>query len=1529
VIGSEKTPVTAHALTCRTCHADNVDLRRCAGCHGQVLYCGRECQKRGWDEHRSICQVIQGTEKAIAAKSVNSSEIQQNELTPKSKKRLVKLIGEKCMVSFVVEGKTVDMLWDTGAQVSLIGHDWVQKHFPGKDIRPISDLVDEKLHVKSASGNDIQFLGYVELEICPPNGESCVGVPFLVTEAEFEPPILGYNVITHWLNDSSISSVFPTVEDKKVSSVLSVLENEQQNCLGVVKVGRQNIVIPKGKTRKVRCFARVGALSEQNAVFSSGEYDHWDGAVQIPQALVKVQRGANGAIILPISNLSGHDITIHKGLPIGRLEAVRSLITVVPDGENLTELNRDVDEKVVGAESVSTSGKSELWDPDIELDENVLNSDQVAKVRKMLREECQAFARDGDDIGCVPSLELDIKLKDDIPVRQPYRTLPPPLYQEVKDYVTDLLNRNWIQKSKSSYSSPMVCVRKKDNSLRLCIDYRAVNLKSHVPQVPMPRIDHEIQTLIGNKYFSVIDQSKAYHQGFVKESCRPFTAFSTPWGLYEWLRIPFGVSGAPGCFQNFMEETLVDLRDKCCIPYLDDCLIFSKTFEQHVEDVRLVLRRLKSKGIKVKPSKCKLFRLETRFVGQLVSEQGYRMDPADIQPIFDLKEKEPGTVGEVRQLMGLLGYYRKYISDFSRRARCLYDLLSEVDSPVDAKKQKSKTSRKKTKGQKSSREKVDWREEHQRTLEELINCLTTAPVMAYPDYEKPFILHTDASAEGLGAVLYQRQEDQQLRVIAYGSRSLSPAEKNYHLHSGKLEFLALKWAVCERFRDFLYYAPKFEVYTDNNPLTYILTSAKLDATRHRWVGELADFNFSLHYKPGKTNVVADFLSRQPMDFEAYMKSCTEFSGPEQLDGIGTALTGDAMKASVGWIEVLSPNPMKVAEELERILKVDEIQVVPSEELSAAQNSDAILGLVKEWYKGREKPTKEQMKEYPGRQRRKLAAWIRSWDRLSLDSTGVMHRRCKLPDGGDVSQICLPEKYYQTVYQLLHEDMAHLGPDRVVTLAQERFYWPGMVTDITKYVRKQCLCLKDKKPRILRKAALKPIQTSQPFELVAIDYVHLERSKGGYEYLLVIVDHFTKFAQAYPTRNKSGTTAANIIFDDFIPRFGFPGKLHHDQGREFENRLFHQLQQRCGIGRSRTTPYHPAGNGVCERMNQTILGMMRTLGKEHKKDWKNHVNKVVHAYNCTRSDSTGYSPFRLLFGRSPRLPVDIVFGCKQNEGLDSVETWTKQMEEAYSLARESIQKSQEKGKRNYDKHFRSTILKPGDRVLVRNLSERGGPGKLRSFWEDKVHVVVRRMGDDSPVYEVKPEAGQGRTRVLHRNLLLQCDELPFEGVEPRQTSQRKRVLPRRQPRKDDENDTSSSSDSEDGEFVWDQRLDPEHEPFEPAMGSNHEAAESQVEQAHSELEQMEQSDIEDPGSKSDESRDENSSRDDDTDEDKPSPRPQRQRRPPQKMVYNQLGEPSFQQQVFPVMRGVHPAGWPGSCGYGYGYPVFAQYPVLKI
>ena len=319
------------------------------------------------------------------------------------------------------------------------------------------------------------------------------------------------------------------------------------------------------------------------------------------------------------------------------------------------------------------------------------------------------------------------------------------------------------------------------------------------------------------------------------------------------------------------------LRDTVCIAYLDDILCYGRSFEEHVVNLKIVLKRLKSRGIKLRPDKCQFCKPEIRYLGRLISSTGYRPDPEDTSSLEKFRTP-PKTVGEVRTLLGFLGYYRNYVKDFSRKLKPVYDLLKTDSLGRTLPKKRINL---KTKTCYDSKRKINWDTKLQEVVDDVIETLKSPNVMAYPDFDVPFILHCDASSYGLGAVLYQQQGDK-MRVISFASRTLTPAEKNYHLHSGKLEFLALKWSITEKFADYLAYGPPFTVYTDNNPLTYVLTSAKLNSTGLRWVSELADYDFTIKYRPGKIGNDADGPSRNPVSVEEMEKNCTMEIDPANL-----------------------------------------------------------------------------------------------------------------------------------------------------------------------------------------------------------------------------------------------------------------------------------------------------------------------------------------------------------------------------------------------------------------------------------------------------------------------------------------------------------------------------------------------------------------------------------------------------------------------------------------------------------------------
>jgi hypothetical protein len=467
-------------------------------------------------------------------------------------------------------------------------------------------------------------------------------------------------------------------------------------------------------------------------------------------------------------------------------------------------------------------------------------------IANLLAKYSQAFSKHESDLGRTNVIEYTIDTGDSKPIKLLPRRVPMAFAGEEKKIVSEMYEQGIIQKSNSPWSSPLVLVVKKNGKIRPCVDYRRLNAVTVKDDFPLPRIQDCLDTVRGSTLFSTFDLTSGYHQIPVKREDVPKTAFVTRYGLFEFLAMPFGVCNGPKTCQRLMEMVLNGLQWQSCLIYLDDVIVFSDNFNDHMKRLETVLDRMSKAGLKFKPEKCQLLRKEVTFLGHVVSEKGVQPNPDNIAKI--LAWPTPKTVTEVRQVLGMGSYYRRFIKDFSILVRPLTDLT---------KKSKAFT----------------WTDECSKAFERLKLAFTSTEIMGFPKDEGGFYLDTDACNTAIGAVLSQFQ-DGQLRVIAYGSRTLNKAERNYCITDKEL--LAVRYFI-EYYRQYLL-GRKFCVRTDHQALIWLFSLKEPKGRIARWLEILSAFDFSVEYRAGPKHGNADTMSRcfNPRDCDCPLTDNLEY-----------------------------------------------------------------------------------------------------------------------------------------------------------------------------------------------------------------------------------------------------------------------------------------------------------------------------------------------------------------------------------------------------------------------------------------------------------------------------------------------------------------------------------------------------------------------------------------------------------------------------------------------------------------------------
>ncbi|KAJ8340547.1 hypothetical protein SKAU_G00351800 [Synaphobranchus kaupii] len=640
-------------------------------------------------------------------------------------------------------------------------------------------------------------------------------------------------------------------------------------------------------------------------------------------------------VLVPPVVLSPSAIAFNNVTVLLQNESMRKMS--IPVGTVLAHLYTT--DTVTVAQRTDPLKSEEVIDPDLfDFGDSPIPGPWKKRLSHRLAERRNAFSLHEWDVGLAKNVEHHIRLSDARPFQERSRRLAPADIDDVRRHLQGLLATGILKESRSPYASPIVVARKRNGSVRMCIDYRTLNNRTIPDQYTMPRLDDALDCLSGSKWFSVLDLRSGYYQIAMADEDKDKTAFICPLGFYQYERMPQGITGAPATFQRLMERAVSDMHLLQVLVYLDDIIVFGKTLEEHEECLLKVLDRLEEVGLKVSIDKCQFCQPQVKYVGHIVSEFGIATDPEKVEVVTHWKR--PTDLKSLRSFLGFCGYYRRFIANYSAIVRPLTELTKGY--PPVQRARTAVTGKTKFYFKESEPFGERWDPTCTAAFQKIINCLTNAPVLAFADPTQPYVLHVDASMDGLGAVLNQEYPEG-LRPVAFASRKLSASEQRYPIH--QLEFLALKWAVVDKFHDYLYGA-RFTVRTDNNPLTYVLTTAKLNATGHRWLAALATYDFSVQYRPGKHNIDADLLSRNPhckktegewMDIpQPGIKAlCKQVSISESSE-VPTRLV-DQLGASPGAIPDVYAFPT--------CLEGRYLDQLDKRELQKAQEQDPVIGIV--------------------------------------------------------------------------------------------------------------------------------------------------------------------------------------------------------------------------------------------------------------------------------------------------------------------------------------------------------------------------------------------------------------------------------------------------------------------------------------------------------------------------------------------------------------------------------------------------------
>ena len=707
-----------------------------------------------------------------------------------------------------VQGAATAMLLDTGTSHTILTVE-AYRQIP-ESRRP--ELTEPGLILRQANGSRVKVWGRARLELRI--GSQFCGVSVIVGE------VTGCMLGMDFLRATGANFDFGRLELQWGGNVVQCAACREAVFFSPARVvATENVNVPAGHTMVVS--AKVAGMNGERCL---GVLEPFTRGLLPNRGLFvtrSVVRASDSTVSVMVSNVGDRPKRVRRGtalakmMPIAEVGECRTRMVVPERATGEVEVEQ-VPQHLRELEEQSTDG---------------LGTEDQVRVRRLLVEYQDVFSSGEFDIGRTTRVKHSIDTGGAAPIRQPLRRSSPQQREEVERQVQELLAKGLIEPSDSPWASPVVLVTKKDGSKRLCLDYRKLNEVTKKDAYPLPRIDDSLDALGNAKYFCTLDLASGYWQVEMNDEARDKSAFSTTSGLYAWNVLPFGLCNAPSTFERLMESVLAGLRWETLLVYLDDVIVFGNTIAESVSRLEAVLVRLRDAGLKLKPSKCNLFRKEVCYLGHIVSSEGIHTDPSKIEAVRDWPT--PKTPTQVRSFLGLASYYRRFIRAFAEVAAPLHRLTEKKKEFV-------------------------WTDECDSAFEKLKEALITAPVLAYPKEQGQFVLDTDASAFAIGGVLSQVHDGEE-RVIAYGSKALSKPERNYCVT--RRELLAIV-VFLRKYRHYIG-GSKVKVRTDHGSLRWLCNFKDPEGQLARWLEVLASFDYELEYRQGRKHQNADGLSRVP------------------------------------------------------------------------------------------------------------------------------------------------------------------------------------------------------------------------------------------------------------------------------------------------------------------------------------------------------------------------------------------------------------------------------------------------------------------------------------------------------------------------------------------------------------------------------------------------------------------------------------------------------------------------------------------